>query len=158
MAFQILRPTFLPILSLVWIFLGCGRNTDVAQSPFIFISPIGVPQFLSIVAVNEGITNTMSKDTDFLSEPNDYKPEFLIRYYVTNAEPQFVGYNLYITTTAPSIAETLAAGSVYLENGVQPSFTHLSSEAPTSSSKLQTRRILNQIPPPGVFPFIKCVV
>ncbi|AXR60851.1 LIC11073 family putative lipoprotein [Leptospira mayottensis] len=158
MAFQILRPTFLPVLSLICIFLGCGRNTDVAQSPFIFISPVGVPQFLSIVAVNEGITNTMSKDVDFLSEPNNYKPEFLIRYYVTNAEPQFVGYNLYITTTAPSVAETLAAGSVYLENGVQPSFSHLSSEASTSSSKLQTHRILNQIPPPGVFPFIKCEI
>ncbi|EJO68743.1 LIC11073 family putative lipoprotein [Leptospira kirschneri] len=158
MHFQIFRSTFLPILTFIWILFGCGMNTDVAQSPFIFISPVGVPQFLSILAVNEGITDTATKDTDFQSEPNNYKPEFLVRYYVTNAEPQFVGYNLYITTAAPSVAETLTSGNVYLENGVQPSFPHLASEASTSSSKLQTHRVLNQIPPPGVFPFIKCEI
>ncbi|MBM9575991.1 hypothetical protein JWG45_02390 [Leptospira sp. 201903070] len=152
------HPAILSAVLSMFIFLGCGQNTETAQSPFVFLSPVGVPQFLSVLAVNEGITEKAEKDTDFISEPNSYKPEFLIRYYITNGEPQFVGYNLYITTAAPSVAETLAGGNVYLENGVQPSFPHLASEASTASTKLQTRRVLNQFPPPGVFPFIKCEV
>lgn len=158
MSSKTLHPAILSTLFAIFLFLGCGQNTETAQSPFVFLSPVGVPQFLSVIAVNEGITDKAVKDIDFVSEPNSYKPEYLIRYYITNGEPQFVGYNLYITTAAPSVAETLAGGNVYLEDGVQPSFPHLASEASTSSTKLQTHRVLNQVPPPGVFPFIKCEI
>ncbi|MBM9501393.1 hypothetical protein JWG44_14145 [Leptospira sp. 201903071] len=152
------HPAILSTFLSIFLFFGCGQNTETAQSPFVFLSPVGVPQFFSVIAANEGITDKAEKDTDFVSEPNSYKPEFLIRYFVTNGEPQFVGYNLYITTAAPSVAETLAGGNVYLEDGVQPSFPHLASEASTTSTKLQTRRVLNQVAPPGVFPFIKCEI
>lgn len=131
---------------------ACGTNTDTPVSPFVFLVPVGAPQILSVVPTTSNFTD------EFLTDINRFnlspKPEFLVRYYVTNREAQFVGYNLYITSAIPSIAETLSGE--YLENGVQPSFSHQPIEASTEKTRIVTRRIRNRIPPPGVVPFQKC--
>ncbi|PJZ70330.1 hypothetical protein CH373_12000 [Leptospira perolatii] len=147
-------------LPFIFLIVSCGVNTEVAQSPFVFLTPVGVPQVYSMIPTNDGITGTFTQastaDGLYYQEPNNLKPEFFLRYYITNLEPQFVGYNLYITTAFPSPAETFAGGNIYLENGVQPSFAHLAIDA--STSRLVTHRIRNLIPPPGITPFNKCEI
>lgn len=136
-------------------FYGCGINTDTPTTPYIFLIPINIPQIAGMYPIDS------STSTDFsLVEPvfNGAKPQFILKYYVTNTEQQFVGYNLYITSSTPSLAETQLGANAYLENGIQPSFPHLATENSTDSSRIQKKRILNRKPPPGVFPFQKCEV
>ncbi len=121
---------------------NCGTNTEVAQSPYVFISPVGVPQVFSITANYDNFI--------------DHKPEYTLKYYVTNLEPQFVGYNLYITFAIPSAGETTTSANLYLENGVQPSFPQLAFEA--STSNLVSHTILNYQAYSPVQMFQKCEV
>ncbi|MCZ8155402.1 MAG: hypothetical protein O9264_04730 [Leptospira sp.] len=151
------RTLFHPIYLIGFSFLSffrCGTNTDTPVAPFLFLVPVGVPQILSVVAVNSNITDTFGTNlTDFTANP---RPEFLVRYYVTNRESQFLGYNLYITTATPSIIQTISGE--WLEDGVQPSFPHLPFQNSTASANIVTKRIRYQIPPPGTYPFQKCQV
>jgi hypothetical protein len=153
---------FLKLLILFTMF-NCGTNTDtpVAFAPLIFLTnPINVPQFLGVIPTEEiptsgpGIPDLPSS----LANPN--KPEFIIKYWVTNSEPQFIGYNLSITSQVPTLIETQTGtgGSIYTENGIQPSFPHLSSENSTAPENLKRRKISWRIPPPGALFFQKCEV
>ncbi|MCB1189255.1 MAG: hypothetical protein H7A23_03725 [Leptospiraceae bacterium] len=154
------------VLSILCIaFISCGNNTDTPVLPFIFLNPVGTPQIVRMVpAVSPietpgGVTETGVNvpGTDLPSpEAIPYKPEFILKYYVTNQEQQFIGYNLYITTSTPSLAETMQGASTYLEDGVPPSFEH--SPVESSTNILIKKIIANRIPPPGVFPFQKCEV
>lgn len=145
--------------------ISCGNNTDTPVLPFIFLNPVGTPQIVGIISAVSpietpgGVTETgVDVPGDDLPSPEaiPFSPEFILKYYVTNQEQQFVGYNLYITTSTPSLAETMQGASTYLEDGVPPSFEH----SPTESSTdiLIVKRISNRIPPPGQFPFQKCEV
>ncbi|WP_108974601.1 LIC11073 family putative lipoprotein [Leptospira ryugenii] len=149
----LLHPFCLVALSFLS-FFRCGTNTDTPVAPFVFLVPAGVPQILAVIRVNNNITDTFQTNlTDFTVNP---RPEFLLKYYVTNREPQFVGYNLYITTATPSIIQTISGE--WLEDGVQPSFPHLPFQSSTASQNVITKRIRYQIPPPGTYPFQRCQV
>lgn len=150
------RSTILKPIFLIWLsflsFFQCGTNTDTPVAPFIFLVPPSVPQILSVVSLNSNITDNFETDVlNFTAEP---RPEFLLRYYITNREPQFVGYNLYITTATPGVIQTIQGE--WLEDGVQPSFPHLPFEASTESAKLISKRIRFAVPPPGAEFFQRC--
>ncbi|TGL16690.1 LIC11073 family putative lipoprotein [Leptospira meyeri] len=153
MRFPSLHPIYLVCISFLS-FFHCGINTDTPVAPFVFLVPPNVPQILSVVAVNSNITNDYQ--TDFFNYNADPRPEFILRYFVTNREPQFLGYNLYVTTAFPGIIQTIQGE--WLEDGVQPSFPHLPYEASTSSSKVVTKRIRFAVPPPGAEFFQKCQI
>ncbi|WP_425460240.1 LIC11073 family putative lipoprotein [Leptospira semungkisensis] len=128
--------------SLVPFFSFCGINTDVTQSPYVFVTPVSVPQIFSIVAIYDNI--------------DPHKPEYSLGYYITNEEPQFVGYNLYITFAIPSAGETLSNSNLYLENGVQPSFPALAVQA--STANLTTHTVANLQAYAPIQMFQKCEV
>lgn len=141
---------------LLFIF-SCGTNTRTPVIPFIFFIPPGVPQILGIIPITE-LPIDSSLVIDGQADKIPFKPEFVIKYFVTNTEPNFVGYNLTITSAIPSLADTMSGGSVYTENGIQPSFPHLATEASTEISQLKKRRVSNRIPPPGMVPFQHCEI
>lgn len=148
------------LASLVFIFAHCGTNTDtpIVMAPLTFLTnPINTPQVGGVISTSEydiGTAAYISMDQFPL------RPEFIIKYFVTNTEQQFIGYNLSITSQTPTVAETQAgvAGSIYTENGIQPSFPHLSTENSTDPANMKRRRINYRIPPPGPLPFQKCEV
>ncbi|PNV76467.1 hypothetical protein BES34_002410 [Leptospira inadai serovar Lyme] len=149
--------TGLSSLILIFYVNTCGTNTEVAQSPFVFITPVSVPQVYSVQATNPGMDDLFNVvDPLYSINYANYKPNYLLKYYISNLEPQFVGYNLYITSATPSIAETSTGGGLYLENGTQPSFPQLAVQASTKT--LTIHRIKNFIPPPGITSFQKCEV
>ncbi|MDF3819464.1 hypothetical protein P3G55_06115 [Leptospira sp. 96542] len=153
MRFSFLHPIYAVGFSLLS-FFHCGTNTDTPVAPFIFLTPPGVPQIVSVVSLNSNITNDFQYDVfNLVADP---RPEFLLRYYVTNQEPQFVGYNLYITTATPGVIQTISGE--WLEDGVQPSFPHLPIEASTSSKNIISKRIRFFVPPPGAEFFQKCQI
>lgn len=134
--------------------INCGVNTDTPVIPFIFMNPVGVPQVAGVIPTTEfPVVNTQ-----FNIDLSQTKPEFVLKYYVTNTEQQFIGYNLYITASVPSIAETMVGASVYTENGIQPSFAHSPLDASMDKSRIQKRLIANRIPAPGMYPFQKCEI
>lgn len=133
----------------------CGTNTDTPVIPFIFLVPAGVPQIAGIIPTAEYPID-INLVPDYQADKIPMKPEFIFKYYVTNSEFNFVGYNLSITSATPSLADTLATGSIYMENGILPSFAHLPFEASTELSQMKRRRISNRVPPPGMVPFQHC--
>ncbi|MBM9591887.1 hypothetical protein JWG41_15680 [Leptospira sp. 201903075] len=153
MRFPSLHPLYFICISFLS-FFRCGINTDTPVAPFVFLVPPNVPQLLSVVAVNSNITNDYQ--TDVFNYNLDPRPEYIIRYFVTNREPQFLGYNLYITTAFPGVIQTIQGE--WLEDGVQPSFPHLPYEASTESAKIVTKRIRFAVPPPGAEFFQKCQI
>ncbi|WCL48568.1 LIC11073 family putative lipoprotein [Leptospira sp. GIMC2001] len=139
------------ILSVV--FISCGTNTDTPVAPFVFLVPVAVPQIFTVLPS----TSNVNADGTIVGSPSlSAKPDYFLHYFVTNREPQFVGYNLYISTTTPSLAETLAGE--YLEDGIPPSFAHLPIENSTEANKVVIRKIKNFAPPPGLVPFQQCLV
>ncbi len=146
---KIIRIVFLSIL-----LFHCGTNTDTPVAPFIFLVPVGVPQIVAVLPSTSNVKKDLTLDVENLDL--NPKPEYILKYYTTNREPQFVGYNLYITTSTPSIAETLTGE--YLEQGIPPSFPALPIQSSTESNRLVVQKIKNQIPPPGMYPFQKCQV
>lgn len=140
---------------LFFLFLHCGSNTSTPVIPFIFFNPPGVPQVAGVIPIYE-IPLPPSLVADGQADKVNYKPQFVLKYYVTNTEQNFVGYNLSITSATPSLADTQLGASVYAENGIFPSFPHIAVESSTDSSRIQKRKIENRIPPPGIFPFQHC--
>ncbi len=135
-------------------FFNCGINTDTPVAPFIFLIPVSVPQIFAVAPINANISNIFEPSLE--TQVVNPRPEFLIRYFVTNREPQFVGYNLYITSATPSVIQTITGE--WLEDGVQPSFPALPFTSSTETRSLVTKRIRYQVPPPGLSPFQKCQV
>jgi|GEM_PF-757142 hypothetical protein len=142
--------------------ISCGTNTDtpVVLAPLIFLTnPINVPQFLGVIPTEE-IPTSGPGIADNVGYLNPNRPEYIVKYYVTNTEQQFIGYNLSITSQTPTLIETQAgaAGSVYTENGIQPSFPHLATENSTAKENLKRRKISWRVPPPGIVYFQKCEI
>lgn len=161
---QMLKKRSRVLFSFLFLFhitlISCGTNTDtpVVLAPLIFLTnPINVPQFLGVIPTEE-IPTSGPGIADNLGYLNPNRPEYIVKYYVTNTEQQFIGYNLSITSQTPTLIETQAgaAGSVYTENGIQPSFPHLASENSTAKENLKRRKISWRVPPPGIVYFQKC--
>ncbi|MCB1177588.1 MAG: hypothetical protein KDK36_08435 [Leptospiraceae bacterium] len=137
--------------------LNCGNNTDTPVIPFVFLTVAGVPQVVGIIPTTEYPIDS-SLIPDGQADQIPLKPQFIIKYYVTNTEQNFAGYNLAITSATPSLAATYSTGNIYSENGILPSFPHLATEASTDPTRLKRRRLANRIPPPGLVPFQHCEV
>ena len=120
-------------------------------------NPLNVPQLVGVIPTEE-IPTSGPGIGDLLGYINPNRPEYIIKYYVTNTEQQFIGYNLYITTQSPTLIETVSglSSSIYTENGIQPSFPHLSLENSTAKENLKRRKISWRVPPPGLAYFQKC--
>jgi hypothetical protein len=138
-----------------FLFFRCGTNTDTPVAPFVFLVPVGVPQIFSVLPSTNNTDESFNLRLDPLPE-GQARPEYYLQYFITNREPQFVGYNLYITTATPSVAETLSGE--FLEDGIPPSFPHLPIEESTESRRIITRKIKYQVPPPGLVPFQRCQI
>lgn len=154
MVFFVRKSLCIAIFSLLVIgnFNRCGMNTDTPVAPFVFLVPVGVPQIFNL----RPSTSNVNDDLIVTGSDLNAKPEYILTYFVTNREPQFVGYNLYIGASTPSVAETLVGE--YLEDGIAPSFPHLPIEASTENNRLIKRKIKNFVPPPGMVPFQRCQV
>lgn len=144
-------------LFLVFLLNSCGSNTNTPVVPFIFFNPPGVPQISGIIPIYE-IPLPSSLVVEGQADKVNFKPQFVLKYYVNNREQNFVGYNLTITSSIPSLADTQLAASIYTENGIQPSFPHTAVEASTEVLNQKRRKIENWIAPPGMFPFQHCEV
>ena len=94
---------------------------------------------------------------DFLDEG---KLKFEIKYFLTNSEENFIGYNLYIGTIPFSLENILAGSksSIYLENGIEPSFSHANAVFSADTQEIQTRVISNKKAAPSPEPFYECLV
>lgn len=126
---------------------GCGTNTDNPVYPIFSLITPASPAIINLQAVE--VTSYE------LEAP---KIEFDLSYYVSNTEPQFQGYNLYLTTASlpPEVILAGNTGSLYLPLGYEPTFPHTEEEASTASADLKTVRIQNFKPAPGLIQFQRC--
>jgi hypothetical protein len=111
---------------------ACGTNTEEPVLPvYLIFSSVAAPALVSVTAV----------ETQQVGEPLRY--EFDVRYFVTNSEDGFLGYNLYVDSSQTSAEAAILGitGAPYLPNGVAPSFNHSAEEASTASTDLQTQRV-----------------
>jgi hypothetical protein len=145
------------ILFVFIFFVHCGTNTDTPLFPFLFLNLIGTPQIAGVIPTDTSLI-PMDNSTVLSAEAIVANPQFILKYYVTNTEQQFVGYNLYITEADPAIIETRVGSAVYLEEGVQPSFKHFITEVSTDSTSIVRKLIKHRVPAPGIVPFQKCEV
>lgn len=123
---------------------SCGVNTDQPVYPLLTFTSVAPPTIVSVKPFRQLVF--------FESPEPEYKIEFDIEYYVTNQENEFLGYNLYISSTSTS-PEAPVTGP-YLPVGYDPSFPHLKQEVNTTT--LITQRISHFKPPPGERPFDLC--
>lgn len=125
---------------------GCGTNTDHPVYPIIstIISP-ATPAIISITP------------SQYWDQNLNYYTQFKLSYYITNREPEFLGYDLYITTAVDSPDARSVTGA-YLPNGTDPSFPHPNATASTDSSALITQTVQYFKPPPAPLPFNQCEV
>jgi len=124
---------------------ACGTNTDEPIFPlFLAFSPLGAPSLVNVAPV----------EVNNLGEPLRY--EFDVQYFITNQEEGFLGYNLYIDSSATSAEAALGGvtGDPYLPQGVEPSFVH--ADDPADTSTLISRRVEFFRPPPGLEFFQVC--
>ncbi|MBU44722.1 MAG: hypothetical protein CMN76_15980 [Spirochaetaceae bacterium] len=131
--------------------IRCGTNTDRPVYSIFSLLSVAAPAIVDVapVDISEGLFGTPGYRLRY---------GFDVKYYVTNQEPEFVGYNLYITTTSLS-TEAILTGigtDPYLPLGYEPTFYHSPSEANTSSSSLITKRVTALKAPPGEIPFQIC--
>ena len=107
---------------------SCGTNTDRPVYSIFSILSVAAPAIVDVapVDISEGLLGTPGYKLRY---------GFDVKYYVTNQEPEFVGYNLYITTTSLSTEAILSGigADPYLPAGYEPTFYHSPSEANTSS-------------------------
>ncbi|MCB1174134.1 MAG: hypothetical protein KDK39_11230 [Leptospiraceae bacterium] len=128
---------------------SCGTNTNEPVYPlYSIISPVSVPAIVAIAPVS----------APEIANPLRY--EFDVKYYVTNREENFIGYNLYISssTVASNGGYVGISGEPWLVTGVAPSFSHKNNEVSTLSSALITRRIDNYKPAPSPIAFQYCEI
>jgi hypothetical protein len=133
------------ILSLPILFFSyCGTNTKNPVYPLLtVVNPVAPPTIVSVTPVQ-------------ITTPSlEIKIEFDLDYYVTNQEPEFIGYNLYISTASTSTQSNMGA-SLYLPNGNEPSFPHQGDSPSTASTDLITQRVTNLKPPPSPIAFTLC--
>ncbi len=140
------RNLALALLPGLLLFARCGTNTDTPVYPIIStLSPPGTPAIYTLTPVV--VTDSYS----------NYDIQFDLSYYITSDEPEFVGYNLYITTTSQS-PDSVSVQGPYLPLGYSPSFPHPDAPYDTSSSSLITQRVTHFKPPPSEVPFYQCEI
>ncbi|MCB1165363.1 MAG: hypothetical protein KDK33_04360 [Leptospiraceae bacterium] len=129
----------------------CGTNTDSPVYSIFSLFSVAAPAIVDVapVDISEGYFGTPSYKLRY---------GFDVKYYVTNLEPEFIGYNLYITTTSLSTEAILSGigADPYLPLGYEPTFHHGPSEASTTAASLQSARIRSLKPAPGEVPFQVC--
>ena len=126
------------------LFSACGVNTEQPVYPWITLTAVGAPAITSVAPVA-----TYDADLELLME-------YDLKYYITNGEDGFLGYNLYIGTARSSAEATVlgVGGDPYLPNGITPSFSHVGAAVNTSTEV--TQRITHFKPPPGPRFFDAC--
>ncbi len=126
--------------------LYCGTNTNVPVFPIYSFFPVGSPAIVDV------------KPVEIITQDNRIRIEFDIFYYVTNQEDEFIGYNLYISTSSisPNLVQAGIGISPYLPSGYEPTFFHTKEEASTESINLKQKRIPNLKPAPSEIPFQLC--
>ncbi|MCE9599648.1 MAG: hypothetical protein K8S54_16940 [Spirochaetia bacterium] len=135
------------LLSCTAIFLHCGTNTNQPVFPLFVFSTVGSPAIVSVTPVQ---VNT---------DPLNPEMQFDLKYYITNSEDGFLGYNLYITASSTSAQGTLGVVTTsgpYLPSGTAPSFSHVGAVASTDPTALKTQRITDEVPAPGTKQFQYC--
>jgi PhoH-like ATPase len=73
---------------MVYLLGSCGSNTNTPVVPFIFLTPPAVPQVAGILPVYE-VYVSPSEVIDGLADKINYKPQFVLKYYVNNREQNF---------------------------------------------------------------------
>lgn len=128
------------------IYISCGTNLNTPVFPIYSILPIGSPAIVNVIPV------------EITTIDNHIRIEFDIQYYVTNKENEFIGYNLYISTSSisPDLVQAGIGINPYLPEGREPTFFHTKEEASTLSSNIITKRIPNLKPAPSEIPFQIC--
>lgn len=136
----------LAIFSFLFLFLGCGTNTNQPVFPLYVFSTVGAPAIVSLTAVQANL------------DPVDPLMQFDLKYYITNQEDGFLGYNLYITSSSTSAQGTLVGLGTgpYLPDGVTPTYSHVGTAASTAPSSLVTKRVEYQVAPPNTRQFQYC--
>ncbi|MCS7204833.1 MAG: hypothetical protein NZ853_03975 [Leptospiraceae bacterium] len=129
---------------LVFLF-ACGTNTSTPVFPIYTFYPVNSPAIVDVKPVE-------------IQQNNQIRIEFDIYYYVTNTEDEFVGYNLYISTStiSPDLIQAGIGISPYLPQGYEPTFFHTKDEVSVESSKIQKKRVPNLKPHPSEIPFQIC--
>ena len=125
----------------------CGTNTEEPVLPsYLIFSLVSAPALVSVTAV----------ETQDPGDPLQY--EFDVRYYVTNQEDGFVGYNLYVDSSQTSAQAAVLgiSGTPYLPTGIAPSFDHSESVASTANADIVTQRVQNFRAPPAPESFQSC--
>ncbi len=125
----------------------CGTNTEEPVFPvFLIFSPVAPPALVSVAAV----------ETQNAGEALRY--EFDVSYYVTNSEDGFLGYNLYLSSSATAAEAAILGigGEPYLETGIKPSFSHAGENPSTAAVDLQTQRVQNFRAAPAPISFKAC--
>lgn len=136
-------------LAFVFAFAGaaCGTNTEEPVLPvYLIFSAVGAPALVSVTPI----------ETQPAAASLRY--EFDVRYFVTNTEDGFVGYNLYIDSSQTSAQAAILGitGDPFLPAGVAPSFNHATTNASTVNADLQTQRVSNFKAAPAPESFQAC--
>ena len=120
-------------------------NTDASA----LLTPLSYPPAASPQFVSLNFVSTAAGER-----------QFDIEYYVTNEEAEFLGYNLYINTVPASLESFLIEQdeNIYLERGVQPSFSHVDDPVSSEPTDLKTQRITHRKAPPVPEPFYECLL
>ena len=126
------------------LFVHCGTNTEQPVYPLVSLTSVGAPAITSVTPVAMFDTNLQ------------LLIEYDLKYYITNAEDGFLGYNLYIRTASSAAEATVLGigGDPYLPNGYAPSFPHVGATVNTTTEV--TQRITHYKPPPGPRIFDAC--
>lgn len=126
--------------------LKCGTNTNVPVFPIYNLVPIASTSIVDIQPI------------EIQTNENKIRIEFDIYYYVTNTEDEFIGYNLYISSSSisPDLAQAGIGINPYLPYGYEPTFSHTKEEASVLSKDLKKQRIPNLKPAPSEIPFQIC--
>jgi hypothetical protein len=134
------------ILFIIIIFISCGTNQNLPVFPIYSLLPVGSPAIVDV------------KPVEIITSDNKIRIEFDIFYYVTNKEDEFIGYNLYISTSSisPDLIQAGIGIKPYLPNGYAPTFFHTKEEASTESNNIVKQHIPNLKPPPSEIPFQLC--
>lgn len=126
---------------------ACGTNTDEPVLPvYLIFSAVGAPALVSVTPVE---TNPPATALRY---------EFDVRYFVTNTEDGFVGYNLYIDSSQTSAQAAILGitGDPFLPEGIAPSFSHATTTPSTANADIVIQRVSNFRAPPAPENFQAC--
>ncbi len=110
------------LLACTALFLRCGTNTNQPVFPLYVFSTVGAPAIVAVQPVQVNL------------DPLNPQMQYDLKYYITNQEDGFLGYNLYITSSSTSAQGTLIGLGTgpYLPSGTAPTFPHVGATASTA--------------------------